>query len=352
MRNLKKILRLLAGILLAVLLLIIAAFCYLTVTEFHPPKVLSLYSSVKPYHTIRIDDTLSLVDWNIGYAGLGANMDFFYEGGAHVYDTRAHTLRNIKGISSFLKANDMVNFVFIQEVDRNSKRTYHEDEFAIFDSTLSQFRGYYAMNYKTPFVPVPLRKPMGKVESGIAVYSKIQPISVKRHSYPGNYAWPKRLFMLKRCFMVLRFELNNGKQFVLINTHNSAYDDGRLRLQQTRQLAAFVKAEYRRGNYVVVGGDWNQCPPDFKPHFKVPFDTLFRSYLPRHFLPGWKKVFSDTVPTNRNVSKIFNPVTSFRTVIDFFIISPNMTEVSYNIEDLGFRYSDHQPVRFSFTFKH
>ena len=103
---------------------------------------------------------------------------------------------------------------------------------------------------------------------------------------------------------------------------------------------------------VVVGGDWNQCPPGFEPHFKVPFDTLFRSYLPQNYLHGWKKVFSDSVPTNRNVGTVFNAETSMRTVIDFFIISPNMEVISYKVADLGFRYADHQPVRFTFTFKH
>lgn len=352
MRNLKRILKWFIIVLLSVLLIIALAFIYLTITEYHPAGIKMLYASKETAKPISLDDTLSLADWNIGYAGLGSNMDFFYEGGKHVRDTKAHTIRNIRGISSFLKSNDTVDFVFLQEVDRDSKRTYHEDEFAIFDSTLTNFTGFFAMNYKTPFVPVPPRAPMGKVESGIAVFSRKDPITVTRYAYPGNYAWPKRLFMLKRCFMVLRFPMKNGKEFVLINTHNSAYDSGKLKSEQTRQLADFVKGEYQRGNYVVLGGDWNQCPPGFVPRFKVPFDTIFSTHLPDNYLPGWKKVFSDTVPTNRNVSSPFNSRTSMRTVIDFFIISPNMKAVSYKIENMGFRYADHQPVHFSFTFKH
>lgn len=35
---------------------------------------------------------------NIGYAGLGDNMDFFYDGGRRVRDSRERTARNLKEI--------------------------------------------------------------------------------------------------------------------------------------------------------------------------------------------------------------------------------------------------------------
>ena len=54
--------------------------------EFRPAPVEEVYRCQQPDS---LPDTLTLVSWNIGYAGLGDNMDFFYDGGRRVRDTRA-----------------------------------------------------------------------------------------------------------------------------------------------------------------------------------------------------------------------------------------------------------------------
>ena len=56
---------------------------------------------------------------------------------------------------------------------------------------------------------------------------------------------------------------------MLINVHHSAYDaDGSLKRQEMAYLKELLLAEYKKGHYVIVGGDWNQCPPYF------PFDSF------------------------------------------------------------------------------
>ena len=52
--------------------------------EFRPAPVEEVYRCQQPDS---LPDTLTLVSWNIGYAGLGDNMDFFYDGGRRVRDT-------------------------------------------------------------------------------------------------------------------------------------------------------------------------------------------------------------------------------------------------------------------------
>src|SRR3712207_7070413 len=47
--------------------------------------------------------------------------------------------------------------------------------------------------------------------------------------------------------------------FRSINTHCSAYDKGgKMKLEQMKYLSQFIDSEYKKGNYVLVGGDWNQ----------------------------------------------------------------------------------------------
>ena len=73
--------------------------------------------------------------------------------------------------------------------------------------------------------------------------------------------------MLDRCFMVNRYPLENGKELLVINTHNEAFDPGEIRKAQMAYLKEFLLSEYAKGNYIIAGGDWNMSPPDFKPEF-------------------------------------------------------------------------------------
>jgi exonuclease III len=50
------------------------------------------------------------------------------------------------------------------------------------------------------------------------------------------------------------------------------------------------------------------------------------------------------VPTNRRVSKPYDRSSSLTTIIDFYLLSPNIEVNHIKTVDLDFRYSDHQPV--------
>ena len=52
--------------------------------------------------------------------------------------------------------------------------------------------------------------------------------------------------MLDRCFLVNRYPVSNGNELLMINTHNSAYDDGSLRKQQMDFLKDFLWLNMRK----------------------------------------------------------------------------------------------------------
>ena len=323
-----------------------------TMADFQPKEVIRL-GNPKLNDTIRLEDTITIMTWNIGYAGLDANMDFFYDGGEKVRPGKNQVIENFNNIENFISKNDSVKFIFIQEIDKSSKRSYHINEFAKIREILDNYTPYFGKNYDVDFVPVPVFKPMGKVLSGIATFSQEKPYNASRYSFPGNYAWPTKLFMLDRCFLVCRFKTNNEKDFILINTHNSAYDDGTLRKQQMEYLRSFILNEFNSGNYILVGGDWNQSPPDLNPKLiNQPFDTLNKSFIPKDFLPeSWKWAYDPYLPTNRRVTHTYVRGETLTTVIDFFLLSPNIELININTIDLGFKNSDHQPVIACFMLK-
>jgi endonuclease/exonuclease/phosphatase family metal-dependent hydrolase len=319
-----------------------------TLFEYKPAPEIEISRNEKT-KALPDSSVFSIMTWNIGYSGLGANMDFFYDGGERVRDTRENVDKNRKAIGMLLKANDTLDFILLQEVDIRSKRSYRINQLAMFDSILGAYTSYTGINYKVAFVPVPPRAPLGKVLSGITTFSRYLPSSSIRYAFRGNYAWPTSVFMLKRCYLVNRYPLHGSKEFLLINTHNSAYDDGSLRAAQLRQLAIFVENEYQKGNAVLIGGDWNQSPTGFKPHYDFVFDTLNMSYVPEDFLHGWQQIYPDSIPTNRRITTPYDPETSATTVIDFYIASPNIKVHKLNIRNLDFLNSDHQPVFMTFS---
>jgi endonuclease/exonuclease/phosphatase family metal-dependent hydrolase len=351
MKILKKIFR---GILILITILVlgfIGLILYAVISDYKPVEKEIISQSVSP-SVLKDSLTISLLSWNIGYAGLDKDMDFFYDGGTKVITPEKNCRENITGIEDFLIKNDTIDFLLIQEIDRNSKRSYRIDQFKRLSEKLSGYNPFFAKNYDVFFVPMPPSNPMGKVVSGLATFSKLIPESSTRYSLPGHYGFPLQLFQLDRCFIENRYKIKSGKELVLINTHNEAFDKGGfIRKAQMERLREFVLNEYKSGNYVIVGGDWNQYPPDFKPVFtgNKGFTGEIGNFnlvgIESDFMPGqWKWNFDPETPSFRTVVAAYNPATTPTSVCDIFLTSPNIETVSVKCRHLGFTNSDHNPV--------
>ena len=319
---------------------------YATIDDYRPEEEISLLSENK---APVLPDTagLHLLIWNLGYAGLDASMDFFYDGGDRMRPSEEGVVNNMKGIITTLAPYRDFDFILLQEVDRDSKRSYHLNQFEAISGHFHGFSTYFGMNYNVFFVPVPLSDPMGKVESGLMSLSKYPPAEVIRYQFPGNYSWPTKLFMLDRCFLLERYPVSDGNELLVINTHNSAYDDGTLRRQQMDYLKQFLLEEYHKGNYIIVGGDWNQTPDGFRPGFPSHrFDTINLTYVEKDYPAGdWTWAYDPMIPTNRRVTVPYDRETSLTTVIDCYLLSPNVELKEVRTLNNEFVFSDHQPVR-------
>ena len=170
-----------------------------------------------------------------------------------------------------------------------------------------------------------------------------------RHQLPGKYPMPDRIFQLDRCAALHRFKTATGKDLVVINLHNAAYDPGdKIKAIQLPYLRDLAVAEYQKGNYVVLGGDWNQCPPHFRFDQFTP--DLSKGYqqgnIPDDFFPeNWVYAYDPTVPSNRKCRNPYKKGETFETLIDYFLVSPNVQVKKVRGIDQGFQFSDHQPVR-------
>ncbi len=350
MKLMKTIFKVLLGIILLAVLYFGGMIGYASLSDFDPPTTETVSVSGTAAAT-QAPDTLSLINWNIGYCGLGAESDFFYDGGKGVRTPKAQVQKNLEGILGQLaKLKPETDFFLLQEVDLRSARSQKVDQVAAISTQLAGYAQAFAANYKVGFIPIPPENPLGGVHSGLATWSRYPPTEATRYAFQGNYDWPTYLFFLDRCFLLERFPLAGGGELVLVNTHNSAYDDGSLKKVQLEQLKAVLLAEYEKGNYVIAGGDWNQFPPQYRGFDGIPtYNTDAPD--PKYHVPdaypavGWRWAWDPAVPTNRSLVAAFDPASTERGILDFYLLSPNVEMVAVKTLDLGFAFSDHQPVQ-------
>ncbi|MCB0585026.1 MAG: endonuclease/exonuclease/phosphatase family protein [Phaeodactylibacter sp.] len=356
-KRFRQAFRMLALLLGTIILYIAAVLAYGTYDDWRPPAETALEpEQISEENPVR-DSILSFVTWNLGYGGLGEESDFFYDhgnmfysGGRMIRAPREFVEKNIAGDTLFVQTTQSDFFLF-QEVDVDSRRSYYINQFREIGEELPGFAAFFAPNYKVSRVPIPLLEPWaayGKVLSGLATYSRFQPYESLRLQLPGSFSWPTRIFQLDRCVAVHRYRVANGKELVVMNVHNSAYDaDGGLKRQQMAFLRELLLEEYEKGHYVMVGGDWNQCPPYFRFDMFMPGNTQGYTQInidPEFLPPDWKWVYDPTMPTNRKIRTPYVAGESFVTIIDFFLISPNIRARTVKCLDQQFRFSDHQPV--------
>ena len=327
----KKVLKLTLVVILVPLLWVGGNLVYGTLTDFKPPKEEVL--TIEAVNAQRPDSIVQILNWNIGYCGLGEESDFFYDGGSTVRMEQSVVQKNLNGVMNTLKYYEGdVDIILLQEVDTLSKRSWQLNEYSDIAQILPDYNRSFCLNYNVNFIPIPLTEPMGKVMGGLAAYNRFTVTNATRHQFPSSYAWPNSIYFLDRCFMVQRMPYNDA-ELVVINTHNSAYDDGSLKKAEMDYLKEFLKAEEEKGNYVIVGGDWNQHAPG----------TGDRQ-VPNEYLKGWTWAFDNSFPTNRNLEKAYVEGETQTQVIDFYLCSPNITVENVEVVNLDFKFSDHQPV--------
>src|SRR5512133_1617561 len=143
MYTIKKILKAVIILIVTLWVAFFAIIIYAVITDYKPEKEEIISSSQSPSKLS--DSTLiTVLTWNIGYCGLDDSMDFFYDGGTKVITPRERFDQNYEAISAFLKSNDTLNFMLLQEVDRNSKRSYRLDEYNAIEEKLDYNSSQFA----------------------------------------------------------------------------------------------------------------------------------------------------------------------------------------------------------------
>ncbi len=312
--------------------------------------------------SVTMGHTYTITTYNIGFGAYNHNFSFFMDSGVMKdgtkvsgKDSRAASkqvvMDNTKGVIDRIMSINP-DFALFQEVDVDSTRSYHMNQYQELQKFFSNMSNIYVPNFHSAYLFYPLFNPHGKVQSGICTFSKYQIDTCIRHSLEISKAFPTKFFDLDRCFTASYIPILNGKSLVIVNVHLSAYDEGGVyRQKQWKQLNAFLQREYQKGNYIVCGGDFNHDIANtvdkfdsnqFKPDWVY---QLEESDLSNHFTFAT----DDTIGTCRSTDIPYEKGVNYTIVLDGFIVSDNIVVNRVKNIDTNFMYSDHNPVVMEFT---
>ena len=357
----KKRWKILIGI-VALLLLLVIGYVVYVLTAYHRigDMTLAAENNAKPaeFAVVEKDTEYSIMSYNIGFGAYEEDFGFFMDGGTESWAwSEARLMDNLAQIGELLRTTD-ADFYLLQEVDRDSTRSYHVDELNLLSMYLGDRATIWAQNYDSPFLFYPFTQPHGKSVSGITTASKYLIHDCQRIEVPIEDSLMK-LVDLDRCYSRCRLDVAGGGEMVLYNLHLSAYtSDGVVAVEQLELLIADMVAEAAKGNYVVCGGDFNKdLLGDSSEYFGVSGeDYTWAQPLPEGIFDGTGLQLvapldeNSPVPTCRNADGPYNP-DQFVLTIDGFIVSENVEVVESAVVDTAFAYSDHNPVTMTFKLK-
>lgn len=352
----KNMLKIGVFIVAAMLLIVICYLIFMTVTDYKPEAVIEIdVENNIENKKIKLNKELTATTYNIGYCGMDKDMHFFMDGGKLSRSiSEEKTLENLKGTIQALKDIN-ADFMLLQEVDIEATRSYKIDQYEEIKKSFNGYNSTFGINYKTPWVPIPLTKPHGKVFAGIMTLSNYSVKDSIRYDLPGKEKWPRQLAELDRCILVNRVPVENGKELVVVNVHLSAYDKGgMIRKQQLQFLQDFLSKEKEEGNYVIAAGDFNHQIPGSNPEKFEATESWpdWLQMMPETFMPsGYKWEFDNNTPTVRTAGTPYVKGENFRAIIDGFIVSDNIEVIESKGMDLDFKYSDHNPLSLKFKIK-
>lgn len=307
---------------------------------------------------IKVGEDYSILSQNMGFGAYTDDFTFFMDGGtqsrAKSKDSVEECTEQSVALWQFLK----VDFLFFQEVDTDSTRSFHVNQAKMIEDIFEGYDSVFAQNYHSAYLMYPITEPHGASNSGIQTLAKAQITSGLRRKLEISTGFSK-VIDLDRCYSISRVPVDNGKELVLINVHLSAYGAGDdIKTKQINMVMEEMKKEYEAGNYVICGGDFNSdFTGDSVPYFNGP-DVEVQDWtmpFPDELIPeGIHKCVDyengEMIPSVRNCDIPYGE-DSYIAIVDGFLVSDNIEVTASTIFQLDFKYSDHNPVALGFRLK-
>ena len=353
---LRRIIKLVLSVVLALLLVVCGYLTYVVIAYHRIEDDIALAIENKSEEKIATSTSLTIMSFNIGFGAYSVDYSFFMDGGKY---SRAYSKDEVKkNVNEMIATIDQTNpdLLLLQEVDIDATRSYHIDQAEMFETHFTTMSSTFALNYDSPYLFYPFTSPHGKSKAGLLTFAKYKIESARRYSLPIESGL-RKFIDLDRCYTKQIIKTTNDKELVLYNLHLSAYTkDGTIATRQLEVLFEDMKTEYALGKYIIAGGDFNK---DLLQNSGEIFGISGEDY-------SWAKPFpTEIMPENFSLVSGYNqenPVAScrdtgtpyekgktFTITLDGFVVSSNVSVSSYEVVDAGYKNSDHNPVKMTFS---
>lgn len=208
---------------------------------------------------------IKVLVWNVQYAASRKHR-FFYDGGTAVHVPREDVEATIDAISAVIRREEP-DLVLLQEVDRGSDRTHRIDQHAALLQAVP-----YPCHASTPYhrvgyLPHPGHEHLRRVDMHLSIFSRYRLGDLERVQLPLlDEPWWRRVMNLRRALMVAELPVEDGRTFVAMNTHLSAFSRGDGTLgRQMEVLDRFAALAETGKQPWLLAGDLNALPPGDDP---------------------------------------------------------------------------------------
>ena len=312
---------------------------YIIITDYSP-EAIEAANILNDNEVTITGNTFTVTSYNIGYCGLDKDQDFFLDGGTMSHSNSLEkTEENLEAVKTYIETQNS-DFYFLQEVDEKGSRSFNVNERDYIKDYFSDYTSTFSYNFKAKWIPIPIFDPLGSAYGGLMNLSRFSPIKSTRYSLPGEEPFPKKYFELDRSIMEDVYTFENGKQLYMINIHLSAYDKGgTIRAEQVQFMIDYINEIYNEEeNYIIFGGDWNHLLDSSK--FVEDMPSWVATLPDALFDTGFNLAYDTNVNTVRSDDTPYVEGVNFETIIDGFLVSPNILIDLVEGEDIGFEKLD------------
>lgn len=288
----------------------------------------------------------TIVSWNLQF-GAGKTEPFFYEEGSRVGATQAELDVSLPALAAATTAMG-ADVLLLQELDRDSARTLHIDQYPQHMKAGGFVAGASAP-YHRAFVPMPITNPLGRVDMHLAIMSRspiaraerIQLALLKENPVfqAGN---------LKRAILWAELPVEGHAQPLAVAvTHLSAFSRGDGTLQkQVDALVQWIEAR-PEGQPWVLAGDFNLLPPGFdKSKLSAEKAALYNDATNPldAMIPRFKTVIADHLAPENATYYAVGSATGDRK-IDYMFVGGPIEVLEGQVVGEYHPISDHVPIR-------
>ena len=143
------------AIVLAVVLVIVIGYIIYAFASYHrieDNKALTVDNRGTVIEEASVDETYSIMSYNIGFGAYESDYSFFMDGGESSWaKSKDGLIVNIDGIGNDIMKVDP-DIVILQEVDIDGTRTYHVDEAEQLKNIFGYSNYVFSQNFDSPFL--------------------------------------------------------------------------------------------------------------------------------------------------------------------------------------------------------